>query len=68
VKKRCGDDYEESCVKYIWNSKAKLLQEKYFGDCGIKMDSFLDITFREARVTRDSKRRKRLLSKPEPEP
>jgi hypothetical protein len=58
VEKRFGDDYEESCVKYIWNSRVKLLQEKYFGDCGIKIDPFLDITSREARVTRDSKRRR----------
>jgi hypothetical protein len=57
VKTRFGDDYEESCVKYTWNYRAKL-QEKNFGDCGIKIDPFLDITSREARVTRDSKRRR----------
>jgi hypothetical protein len=32
MKKNNGKDYKESAVKTIWNTSAKMLQEKYFKD------------------------------------
>lgn len=57
MKKRNGEDYKEYAVKSIWNSTAKMIQEKYFNEYNIKFDPFADITFKEARDARNSKRK-----------
>lgn len=57
MKKKTGEDYKEYAVKTIWNSTAKMIQEKYFSEYNIKFDPFTDITFKEARDARNSKRK-----------
>lgn len=57
MKKGNGEDYKETSVKSIWNTTAKMLQEKYFKEYEIKIDPFTDITFKDARMARDTKRK-----------
>lgn len=64
MKKCNGEDYKESSVKSMWNSTAKMVQEKYFTEYGIKIDPFTDISFKCSRLARDTKRRQ-LQSCPE---
>jgi hypothetical protein len=52
-----GDDYKECVVKTLWNTVAKLLQEKYYNEFHIKIDPFNDIHFKGARDARNAKRR-----------
>lgn len=58
MKKANGDDYKEGCIKTLWNTTAKLLQERYFNEFCISFDPFSDIRFKKARDARDSKRRR----------
>src|SRR5699024_7917005 len=64
MKRKNGDDYKESCVKTIWNTTAKMIQEKYFNEYGRVIDPFADIIFKSARQARDAKR-KGLQERPE---
>uniref|UniRef100_A0A6P7F496 Uncharacterized protein LOC114326168 n=1 Tax=Diabrotica virgifera virgifera TaxID=50390 RepID=A0A6P7F496_DIAVI len=57
MRKIDGSDYKESVIKTIWNTTAKLVQEKYFCEYQRHIDPFKDITFKEARAARDSKRK-----------
>lgn len=57
MKKLDGSDYKESVVKTIWNTTAKLLTEKYFKEFKIKIDPFSGMDFKDARASRDSKRK-----------
>lgn len=59
-----GEDYKESVVKTIWNTIAKMLQQKYYSEFNIVFDPFKDITFQCARTARDAKR-KQLQKNPE---
>lgn len=52
------------CNKTIWNTVAKLVQEKYFNEYGRSFDPFKDIIFDAARKARDTKR-KQLQTVPE---
>ena len=38
MKKKNGEDYKECVVKTIWNSTAKMVQEKYFKDYKIEFN------------------------------
>lgn len=64
MRKINGENYKEYVVKTMWNSTAKMLQEKYFQEFNIKFDPFTDIIFKEARDARNAKR-KELQSIPE---
>jgi hypothetical protein len=57
MKKNNGEDYKESAVKTIWNTSAKMLQEKYFKDYKRVFNPFTDIQFKKARNARDAKRK-----------
>lgn len=57
MKKKNGEDYKECVVKTIWNSTAKMVQEKYFKDYKIEFNPFTDIAFREARDAKNCKRK-----------
>lgn len=57
MRKIDGSDYKESVIKTIWNTTAKLVQEKYFCEYQRHIDPFKDIIFKEARAARDSKRK-----------
>lgn len=57
MKKNNGEDYKESAVKTIWNTSAKMLQEKYFKDYKRVFNPFTDIQFKRARNARDTKRK-----------
>ena len=57
MRKIDGNDYKESVVKTIWNTTAKLLQEKYFSEFGRSFDPFKDLLFQSARMAQDSKRK-----------
>lgn len=57
MKRKNGEDYKETCVKSIWNTTAKMVQEKYFNDFNISFDPFSDIRFKKARDARNTKRR-----------
>lgn len=45
MKKRNGEDYKEYVVKTMWNSTAKMLQEKYYQEFGIIIEPFNDIIY-----------------------
>ena len=64
MKKKNGEDYKEYVVKTIWNSTAKMVQEKYFKDYKIEFNPFTDIAFIEARDAKNCKR-KQLQSDPD---
>ncbi|KAK5638533.1 hypothetical protein RI129_012828 [Pyrocoelia pectoralis] len=64
MRKRNGEDYKESCVKTIWNTTAKLVQDLYFNKYNRRIDPFSDIVFKAAREARNTKR-KQLQSIPE---
>lgn len=64
MKKRDGTDYTEASVKTLWNTTAQMVQEKYFLEFNIKIDPFKDITYKFARLARDTKRKK-LQAEPE---
>lgn len=57
MKRLNGEDYKESVIKTMWNVTAKMLQEKYYNDFGMKIEPFTDIRFKKARDARDAKRR-----------
>uniref|UniRef100_A0A6P7G4Q1 Uncharacterized protein LOC114337629 n=1 Tax=Diabrotica virgifera virgifera TaxID=50390 RepID=A0A6P7G4Q1_DIAVI len=57
MRKTDGSDYKEGVIKTIWNTTAKLVQQKYFCEYQRHIDPFKDITFKEARAARDSKRK-----------
>lgn len=63
MRKSNGENYKETVIKTIWNTLAKMLQEKYYTEFKIKFDPFRDIEFKQARCARDSKR-KQLQSEP----
>jgi hypothetical protein len=48
---------KESAVKTIWNTSAKMLQEKYFKDYKRVFNPFTDIQFKKARNARNTKRK-----------
>jgi hypothetical protein len=52
-----GEAYKEGVVKTIWNTVAKILQQKYNEEFNIIFDPFKDNTFECARTDRDAKRK-----------
>ncbi|KAK4877572.1 hypothetical protein RN001_010078 [Aquatica leii] len=64
IRKRNREDYKESCIKTIWNTTAKLVQDLYFNKYNRRIDPFSDIVFKAAREARNTKR-KQLQSIPE---
>jgi hypothetical protein len=50
-----GEEYKEGVVKTLWNTVAKILQQKYYEECNIIFDPFKDKTFECARTARDAK-------------
>lgn len=57
MKKVDGENYKEYSVKTIWNTTAKILQEKYFKEYGIKFNPFEDIEFKIARDAKNTLRK-----------
>ncbi|CAH1099053.1 unnamed protein product [Psylliodes chrysocephalus] len=57
MRKIDGSDYKECVVKTIWNTSAKLLQEKYYNKYSRSFDPLKDIIFQSARNARDTKRK-----------
>lgn len=57
MRKTNGEDYKEYVVKTLWNSTAKMVQEKYFYEFNVAFDPFKDLAFKEARDARDAKRK-----------
>ncbi|KAJ3646848.1 hypothetical protein Zmor_024416 [Zophobas morio] len=58
MKKKDGTDYKENVIKHMFNTTAKLVQEKYFNEWNIKINPFTDPCFKAARDARDATRRK----------
>lgn len=57
MKKVNGTDYKESVVKTMWNSTAKILQDKFYNEFERRIDPFKDAVFKAARSARNAKRR-----------
>lgn len=57
MKRKNGEDYKENCVKSIWNTTAKMIQEHYSNEFKISIDPFSDIRFKKARDARNAKRK-----------
>ena len=57
-KKKDGIAYKENVIKHMFNTTAKLVQEKYFNEWNIKINPFTDPCFKAARDARDATRRK----------
>lgn len=57
MRKADGSNYKEGVIKTIWNSTAKLMQEKYFNEFGRVIDPFKDLIFQSSRNARDTKRK-----------
>lgn len=57
MRKTDGNDYKERVVKHMWNTVAKLIQEKYFSEYNINVNPFNDMVFKGARDARDAKRK-----------
>ncbi len=55
MKKSNDEEYKEGVIKTIWNTTAKMLQEKYFKEYNVTVNPFDDIQFKEARDARNSK-------------
>jgi hypothetical protein len=52
-----GEEYKEGVVKTLWNTVAKILQQKYNEEFNIIFDPFKDNTFECARTDRHAKRK-----------
>ncbi|XP_057664921.1 uncharacterized protein LOC130899143 isoform X1 [Diorhabda carinulata] len=52
-----GEEYKEGVVKTLWNTVAKILQQKCYEEFNIIFDPFKDVTFECARTARDAKRK-----------
>jgi integrase len=62
MKKKDGQEYKEGVIKTIWNSVAKILQQKYKEECNVLFDPFRDVIFSNARSARDAKRKQLQLN------
>ena len=45
-----GEEYKEGVVKNLWNTVAKIVQEKYYNECNIAFDPFKNVTFKCDRI------------------
>jgi len=57
MRKTDGTDYKEQVVKTLWNTVAKVLQEKYHNEYKVSFNPFKDVIFASARQSRDAKRK-----------
>lgn len=57
MRKSNGEDYKETVVKTLWNTVAKILQEKYYNEFNVIFDPFKDVEFSCARNARNAKRK-----------
>ena len=55
MKKSNGEDYKESAVKTIWNTSAKMLQEKYFKNGFLIRSRTYSLRKRETFATQNAK-------------
>jgi hypothetical protein len=57
MRKMNGEEYKDYSVKTMWNTTAKMLQDKYYNEYNQTFNPFTDVEFQTARNAKNAKRK-----------